>query len=185
MKKISLYLSLSLIAISMMAGIAIGYSFTPDYRAMSTTMTGLGTPDYFLDRRYIDSMISHHEAAIALAKQAEANGSHEEIKNLAKAIQNDEPQLINRLYGYKRDIYRDRRPAPSPKFQDLGPAGDTFDLRFLNALIAHHEEGIAMAKEVKQKSSRAEIIDDADAVTQALTASLERLRAWRLDWYKI
>jgi uncharacterized protein (DUF305 family) len=61
----------------------------------------------------------------------------------------------------------------------------TFDLRFLNALIAHHENGIVMTQEVRAKSSRAEVLDNADAVEAFLKKTGVMLREWRKAWYNI
>ncbi len=187
MKKISIYLTFSLITIALMIGVGLGYALTPEYQANMYNKNGmdLGAADFFLDRRYLNAMITHHEQAINLAKQAEALSQRQEIKDLAADIIANEPKLIDELYAYKKSWYRDKRPAPSPRRQNLGTEGETFDLRFLNALIAHHEEGVNMAKEIKTKSSRTEILDNADEVINFLNNSLTTLRSWRLDWYQV
>jgi uncharacterized protein (DUF305 family) len=40
---------------------------------------------------------------------------------------------------------------------DLGPADESYDLRFLDAMVPHHEGAVVMAKEVLQKSQRPEM----------------------------
>lgn len=187
MKKISITLSFSLALIMLMLGVGIGYAFTPDYRAtmFSKETMDLGEADFFLDRRYLDAMISHHQGAMALAEQALENSQREEIQLLAKEILANEPVAIAELYAQKKDWYRDGRPAPRPTRVNLGTGDDNFDLRFLNALIAHHEEGLKMTAEIKMKSSRAAVLDNADAVTDFLSTSLENLKTWRQDWYKL
>ncbi|MDP3836996.1 MAG: DUF305 domain-containing protein [bacterium] len=187
MQKISLYLALSLAVIGVMIGIVIGYSQTSDYKAQMYDKDGmdLGKADYFIDRRYLDAMITHHQSAIKLAEQAAAESNRQEIKDLAEMIKESEPKLIAELYEFKHEWYRDRRQAPAPTVPNLGEAGDTFDLRFLNALIAHHEEGIEMVAEIKTKTSRAAVIDNADAVGAFLSASKETLSEWREEWYNL
>lgn len=177
----------SLLIIVFMIGVGLGYYFTPEYKANmynpNSNMIGLGESDYFLDKRYLDQMIAHHQAAIKLAEQAINNSERPEIKELSKHIIENEPALMEELYQWKESWYRDGRPAPTPRFYQLGEKGDNFDLRFLNALIAHHQEGIAMAEEVKYKSSRAEVLDNADQIISALNASLDNLKEWRQTWY--
>ena len=50
---------------------------------------------------------------------------------------------------------------------DLGPADAEFDLRFIDAMTPHHQGGVEMAKEAKQKSKRFEIQKLADDIIQA------------------
>lgn len=40
---------------------------------------------------------------------------------------------------------------------DLGAADDQFDLRFINAMIPHHQGAIDMAQQALEKSDRTEI----------------------------
>ena len=68
---------------------------------------------------------------------------------------------------------------------NLGEAGEMFDLRFLNAMIAHHEAGVMMTEETRVKSSRAEILDNADAVEAFLRGGIEALSGLRSDWYNL
>ena len=46
----------------------------------------------------------------------------------------------------------------------LGPADESFDLRFLDAMILHHEGAVLMAEEALQKSRRQEIRQLAEAI---------------------
>lgn len=86
---------------------------------------------------------------------------------------------------WKRDWYNDNSIAKSPTVPNLGDADQKVDLRFLNAMIAHHEEGIQMAREIQTKSSRTEILNDAAMVETSLIHSLYNLKLWRSQWYNI
>jgi uncharacterized protein (DUF305 family) len=94
-----------------------------------------------------------------------------------------EPKAIAELYQWKKEWYRDNRKVSDEAVPNLGEYDENFDLRFLNALIAHHEEGVTMAKEIRLKSSRADILNNADAVIKFLTVGLNTLNKWRTDWY--
>lgn len=167
-------------------GVGIGYFLTPEYQATmydKNTMD-LGRSDRGLDRRYINAMIAHHREAMLLAEQAKKS-NREEVVHLAGDILKNEPALIDELYEWKKDWYGDIRPVRDPVVTKLGSLNVTFDLRFLNALIAHHEVGILMAEEVRRKSSRTEILDNADAVENFLKSTLPVLRGWRSSWYSL
>lgn len=186
MSKISTYLSVSLIVISFIIGVGAGYSFTPQYSLSMYDKSGmdLGRADKWIDLRYIDAMIAHHRGAILVAQQAEKSG-RSEIQNLAKEIQKNEPILIEELYTWKKNWYNDTKKVVDPVVPNLGSYNDTFDLRFLNAVIAHHENGVFMTKDISMKSSRNEILDNANAVEKFLTQSGEMLKEWRMTWYNI
>lgn len=187
MYKISLTLSISLIIISGILGLSIGYSMTPDYKLsmFDKTAMDLGNPDRNLDLRYINAMISHHRGAMLLAEQASGETVRQEMKDLSSKILNDEPKAIDELYLWKKNWYGDTKTVKDPIVSNLGRYDEKFDLRFLNALIAHHELGLLMTKEIKTKSSRTEILNNADAVDTFLSTTLKVFKDWRIQWYNI
>jgi uncharacterized protein (DUF305 family) len=187
MKSISFPLATSLAIVSLLVGLGAGYALSPLYQQTmyDKEEMGLGAADRYVDLRYLNQMAAHHQAAILLAKDVAGKTNREEIKHLALEIQVNEPKLINELYALKQAWYNDSSKISDPTIPNLGIADDTLDLRFLNALIAHHEDGIAMAQEIRTKSSRAEVLDNADAVENFLTNSLVTLTNWRSGWYSI
>ncbi len=187
MQKISIYFSLALIIISFIIGLSLGYYMTPQYRlAMYDQNTmDLGAADRWLDLRYTNAMIAHHRGAMLMAEQATKYGQRQEIKDLGAAILKDEPAAIKELYDWKADWYQDKRQVRDPYPVKLGAGDDKFDLRFLNALIAHHQAGVEMTKEVRLKSSRTEVLNNADAVEAFLNNGIDMLKAWRNQWYQI
>lgn len=185
--KISIYLASGLVVVGLILGIAFGYYLTPDYKVSmyDNNSMDLGLADRTFDLRYINAMIAHHRGAMLLAEQLQKNSTRPEMKTLAQNILNDEPGAIAELYAWKKDWYGDTKSVRDPIVANLGPADEKFDLRFLNAIISHHEEGILMTKETRQKSSRAEILNNADAVEAFLTNGLQALKGLRTSWYNI
>jgi uncharacterized protein (DUF305 family) len=105
--------------------------------------------------------------------------------SLAQEILKNEPVAISELYQWKKTWYNDERQVADPVVSRLGAYDATFDLRFLNALIAHHQNGIIMTKDIKLKSSRSEILNNADAVENFLNNGIDMLKGWRKEWYAI
>lgn len=186
MKKITLSLAVSLMIVSAVAGIGIGYWLTPQYSLSmyDKNVMDLGQPDKWVDLRYIDAMIAHHRGAMLLAREAEIS-TRPEIRKLASDIQKDEPPNIDELYRWKKAWYGDTRSVRDPLVPRLGAYDRTFDLRFLNALIAHHRNGILMTREIRLKSSRSEVLDNADKVEQFLSGGVAMLSDWRKKWYNV
>lgn len=185
MKTMSNTLFGSLLAATLIVGVAIGYALTPTYQQTmyQKEAMNLGPSDRNLDLRYLNQMGSHHWGAILLAQQVQDKTQRPEIKALALEIQANEPKLIEELLAWKLEWYGDRRAITKPQAVNLGPADNKVDLRFLNALIAHHEAGIVMTQEVRGKSSRAEVLNNADQVEDFLKTSLGKLREMRSEWY--
>lgn len=186
-KNVSLYLTLGIAICVFVVGIIIGSASTAQYRATmyDKTPMNLGVSDRWLDLRYINAMIQHHRGAILLAEQAETKGQRKEVRELSKKILIDEPILIRELYMLKKSMYGDTSNVNDPTEIRLGKSDETFDLRFLNALITHHRAGVEMTKEVRTKSSTSEILNNADAVERFLIGTLPMLLEWRDQWYPV
>jgi len=182
-------LTFSLILVSLIVGLGGGYFLSPYYTPYSQSESSMsshfGTVDRWVDLRYIDKMIAHHRGAILMAKNIEAKTDRQEIKDLVQSIYPGETKLIDELYSWKKAWYNDYTVVRDPVVPNFGAKDDKADLRFLNALIAHHQLGIDMTKEIRIKSSRTEIINNADGVEKFLTETKAGLTDWRKTWYQI
>lgn len=187
MKKISIYLAVSLAIVSGIIGVGVGYSLTGDYRIgmYDKNSMNLGQADRAFDLRYVNAMISHHRGAMLLAEQLGKNTNRPEMKALSEEILKNEPAAIAELYEWKKIWYKDTKTVKDPVVSNLGGADEKFDLRFLNAIISHHEAGILMTMDTKTKSSRTEVLNNADAVELFLSNGIEALKELRKNWYNI
>jgi len=185
--KISIYLTLGLVIMGALLGIAFGYYITPEYQVSmyEKNAMSLGRADRTFDLRYINAMASHHRGAMLLAEQLGKNSKRIEMQTLSQDILAGEPKLIAELYSWKKDWYGDIKTVRDPIVANLGSWDEKFDLRFLNAIIAHHEAGIVMTQEARKKSSRTEILDNVDAVESFLANGLVKLKSIRSNWYNI
>ena len=184
MQKISISLTVALVIVSAVVGIGIGYWYTPQYlmSMFDKNMMGLGEPDKWVDLRYLNGMIAQHREAVRLAEQAGIS-ERAEIKKLSAEIRKNEAIAIAELYHWKKEWYGDSKPVQEPQTAHLGSYNKTFDLRFLNALIAHDENDIRMSREIRLKSSRNEVLDSADKVELERHEELGMLMEWRKEWY--
>jgi uncharacterized protein (DUF305 family) len=66
---------------------------------------------------------------------------------------------------------------------ELGPGDADLDLRFIDAMILHHQGAIQMAKEALQKSKRPEIKQLAEAIIKAQEKEIAQMEQWRKAWY--
>ncbi|HIK16770.1 MAG TPA: DUF305 domain-containing protein [Leptolyngbyaceae cyanobacterium M33_DOE_097] len=174
-----------------------------DHSQMSHNMD-LGPADNYYDLRFIDSMIPHHRGAIEMANEALQKSNRPEIKTLAqniiKAQNREENELMRK---WRKAWYPNASDTPiawhsemghsmsmSPEqvksmmmTMDLGAADDQFDLRFLNAMIPHHEGAVVMAQDALSKSTRPEIKQLANEIIASQQAEINQMKQWRKSWY--
>jgi uncharacterized protein (DUF305 family) len=163
----------------------------------------LGPQDEYFDLRFIDGMIVHHQGAIAMAEAALEHSGREEMKQLATAIIEAQEQEIAQMQQWRQAWYptADATPmmyhaemghmmAMSEEMRtammmnvDLGGADDEFDLRFLNAMIPHHEGAVVMAEQVLERSDRPEMLTLAEEIIAAQQPEIDQMEQWRQAWY--
>jgi uncharacterized protein (DUF305 family) len=66
---------------------------------------------------------------------------------------------------------------------DLGPADASFDLRFIDAMIPHHQGAVVMAQAALEKSQRPEVKQLAQGMIAAQQQEIQQMQAWRQAWY--
>jgi uncharacterized protein (DUF305 family) len=66
---------------------------------------------------------------------------------------------------------------------ELGPKDEAFDLRFIDAMIPHHQGAVVMAQEALQKSNRPEIKQLAEEIIAAQEQEIAQMQEWRTTWY--
>jgi len=176
--------------------VACGAASSPS--APSTAVPGMAgmdhstmpnTSDTPYDARFIDSMIVHHEGAIAMAQQALETTERPEIRQLAEAIVSAQQTEIAQMRTWRSAWYPDLAPTDGMQM-DMGPMsvadGRTpFDQRFIEAMIPHHEGAIMMARDALQKAERQEIKDLARAIITAQEAEIAQMRQWLQEWYGV
>lgn len=167
------------------------------------TSMDLGPADESFDLRFIDGMIPHHEGAVAMAQEALQKSNRPEIKQLAQAIidaqekeiselkewrtswypnAGDEPMMYSAQMGHMIPMTEEMRSSMMMS-GDLGAADDQFDLRFINAMIPHHEGAIDMAQQASEKSNRSEIKELAQNIIDSQQQEIDQMEQWRKDWY--
>lgn len=147
----------------------------------------MGDTAYPYDAMFIDSMIIHHQGATDMANQALDEATRPEIINMAKDIISAQQLEIDQMRSWRDSWY--------PGLEDTGGMGmhmgtmmvstDTstaFDIRFIEAMIPHHEGAINMARDAKLNAEHNEIRNLADAIITAQEAEIAQMQAWKESW---
>jgi uncharacterized protein (DUF305 family) len=163
----------------------------------------LGPKDADFDLRFIDGMTPHHEGAVTMAQEALQKSQRPEIKQLAQSIIDAQEKEIAQMKEWRKTWYPTVSATPmmydtqmghmmpmSAEMRssmmmntDLGAADDQFDLRFINAMIPHHEGALTMAKEALEKSDRPEVKQLAQAILDSQQQEIDQMTQWRKAWY--
>ncbi|MEP0890792.1 MULTISPECIES: DUF305 domain-containing protein [unclassified Leptolyngbya] len=163
----------------------------------------LGPKDETFDLRFIDGMILHHQGAVAMAEDALEHSNRDEIRQLAQAIAAVQQTEIEQMQQWRQAWYPDAGPEPmmyhaqmghmmemSEEMKaammmnvDLGAADEEFDLRFLNAMIPHHEGALEMAEQALERSDRPEMQELARNILSSQQQEIDQMNQWKKDWY--
>jgi uncharacterized protein (DUF305 family) len=164
----------------------------------------LGPADADYDLRFIDGMTVHHQGAINMAKEVLNKSKRPEMKKLANNIIAAQNREINQMKEWRKTWYAKADSTPmayhaqmshmmpmTPEqmqammmSMDLGVADAEFDLRFLNAMIPHHEGALVMAEDALQKSKRPEMKKLSQEILTSQKQEIEQMKQWRQAWYK-
>lgn len=154
------------------------------HEAHTTAETGVAP----YDALFLDSMIVHHQGAVEMARQALEQAEHPELRALAEAILAAQEAEIAQMRLWREAWYPDLPPTEGLHIH-MGPmevADDPsipYDLRFIEAMIPHHEGAIAMAQDALQKAEHPEIRDLARIIIATQQAEIEQMKQWRQEWY--
>ncbi len=163
----------------------------------------LGPADENYDLRFIDAMIPHHEGALIMAQDLATKTQRPELKLLAQGIISAQEKEIAQMRQWRKTWYPQASETPmawqasmnhmmtmSPEQiaamrmdVDLGPANEEYDLRFLQAMIPHHEAAVVMAKDLAQKTQRAELKTLAQTIMTSQQAEIDQMKQWENQWY--
>ncbi|MBD2068959.1 DUF305 domain-containing protein [Leptolyngbya sp. FACHB-671] len=163
----------------------------------------LGPADESFDLRFIDAMILHHQGAVEMAQTALEQSSRDEIKQLSQTIIAAQEQEIQQMQEWRQTWYPDAANEPMmyhaeadhmmPMTEemkasmamniDLGSADEEFDLRFIDAMVPHHEGAVTMAEEALEKSDRPEIQQLAQEIIDSQQPEIDQMNQWKQSWY--
>ena len=171
---------------------------------MGNMKMDLGASDANFDLRFIDAMTPHHQGALDMAKEAKEKSQRPEIKKLADTIIKAQTKEISELQAWRKQWYPSASAMPMAHnaqmghmmemnadqikgmmmSQDLGAKDAEFDLRFINAMIPHHEGAVVMAKDASTKSTHPEIKKLAQDIISSQQAEIKQMEEWKKTWYK-
>jgi uncharacterized protein (DUF305 family) len=152
-------------------------------------------------------MIPHHQMATDMAKMAEMQAQHAQIRSLAKSIIQTQSAEITRLKTIAKAV--GVTPASMPAngkmsmqtMDDLATLGvpmsksgmmmkmsaldgaKPFDRKFIDMMIPHHQGAIRMARAELAKGKNTELRTIASGIITAQAKEIVQMNSWRKAWY--
>jgi uncharacterized protein (DUF305 family) len=146
------------------------------------------TNDAPYDALFIDSMIVHHQGAIAMSQEALEMAEHVEIKMFAQNVIMVQDGEITQMQVWRHDWYPNVAISAGTGMDmgDMVVAQDdrfSYDVRWINSMISHHQAAITMAKEALTKAEHPDIKNLAQAIIDSQSAEVTQLESWRDQWH--
>lgn len=149
------------------------------------------------DRMFLANMIAHHQGAVDMANLALTNASHQEVKDLAKAIVSAQTTEITdmtawqKAWGYPASSGEMMEDHSSMGMMNTnagmmnelnGKTGEAFDKTFLEQMIMHHQSALNMAATGKTNAQHQEVKDLTVAIVTAQTKEIKQMKQWQSEW---
>lgn len=166
------------------------------------------TPADGLDQRFIDMMVPHHQAAIAMAEIAQERATRDELRSLADDIVSAQQAEIRQLREW-RQAWFGSGDTPGMDMMPLMPGmempgmdgmvmdgamdmtvdiealrtAEPFDRAFIEAMMLHHESAIAAAWIITASTDRPELKLVAADIIEAQQREIDQMQGWLVAWY--
>lgn len=149
------------------------------------------------DRYFMANMIAHHQGAIDMAKMAQTNAKHAELKTMADEIVNAQTTEISSMTSYQQawgypassgEMMMDHSAMgmeddnASMMKQLEGKTGDAFDKAFLEQMIMHHTSAIEMSRPAAKNAAHQEVKTLAADIISAQTKEIAQMKQWQKAW---
>ena len=171
-------------------------------RGMMNHNMDVGPADANYDLRFLDSMIPHHQGALVMAQEVLEKSKRPELIKLAKGIITDQKKEIAQMQQWRKQWYPKASATPimwhtamngemamTPEHKQsmmmsmsLGKADAGFDVRFLDAMIPHHQGAVRMGQDASLKSKRPQIKKLAQNIIKSQQTEIDLMTQWQKEW---
>ena len=149
------------------------------------------------DRNFIANMIAHHQGAVEMAKLAQKNAKHQELKDMADGIVSAQEKEVTNMIAWQKewgypstsgdDMMDHSAMGIMDDMSDMmseleGKMGDEFDKAFTAQMIMHHRSAINMAAPGEQNAKHQEVKELTKAIVAAQAKEVRQMKQWQEDW---
>lgn len=162
----------------------------------------IGAADTNYDLRFIDSMIPHHQGALVMAQEVIQKSKRPELVKLAQGIVAEQKKEISQMKQWRKQWYPRASAQPMMWHAEmkhemvmtaehkqsmmmsmpLGKADAGFDLRFIKAMIPHHQGAVTMAQDALLKAKHPQMKKLAQNIIKSQQAEIALMTKWQKEW---
>jgi uncharacterized protein (DUF305 family) len=122
-----------------------------------------------------------------MAQEALEKAQRTELKQFAQNVIMVQDGEITQMKVWRNNWYPDLAisTGTGTDMGDMMVSQDdsvSYDLRWIDAMISHHQAAITMAQEALTKAEHADIKNLAQAIIDMQAAEITQLEAWRDQW---
>ena len=153
---------------------------------MVTALHHLRGADF--EQTFLQQMIQHHRSAIDMAKLATNQSDRQEVKQFAAKMTQMQQEEVEKMTGWLKEWYnatpKEPANAASEKKMQADMAklqnkrGQDFDKSFVDVMSRHHDAGMEMAEQVKDKATHPELKQFADKMAGEQKQDIKEMKSW-------
>jgi uncharacterized protein (DUF305 family) len=145
--------------------------------------------------KFMQEMIIHHQSAIEMAQLIPEHTKRPELLTLSKNIITAQTKEITNMTTWLSDWYQEKPISDSmsvPGMMDM--IGDmeklknakdvAFDKLFTEMMIKHHQQAVAMAQLISERTQRTELVQLGQNIIQTQSAEIKEMQGWQEAWFK-
>jgi uncharacterized protein (DUF305 family) len=156
------------------------------------------------DLVFLEQMIAHHQGAIDEAKAIESRAKRPEVKQLAADIIKAQQAEIDQMRAWRRAWFPDAPAAGAGSASGMQAGGEAPaamphgaghggavphgsgpqdpDLAFVEMMIPHHRDAVAMSERILETTKRPEIRQLARNIIRDQRREIALMEGWLKEW---
>jgi LPXTG-motif cell wall-anchored protein len=164
---------------------------SPDFAKMKAAMDELAQKSgQVFEIAYINGIVQHHMDALEMAQAVQGDAPHQEVRDAAKSMIDEQRKEIDDLTKWMSDWYGqqinpDPRMKMSPSMMDMFKQATMREKHFLAMMREHHETAIQIGQLVIQKAIHQELKDQAQMMVTSQREEQAMFGGWLQGLYSI
>jgi len=159
------------------------------FGAMAAHTQAKSTASTNPDLRFLDGMIAHHQAAVDEARAIEPKARRPEVKQLAAEIIKAQEAELRQMREWRRAWFPNAPQAAAPSGRGMpmrgtpaGAAPADPDVAFIEMMIPHHQDAVAMSREILDTTRRPELQQLAHNIIRNQEREIAQMESWKRSW---